>query len=163
MLEHSFGHLVHVQYKAWDVFMSSAVADWNDFSMCRRALFAIIRGAMFIRDRANSLQQATGVVLILGFTGISIIIIITAATLALVAKHRRRAHIVAESVPHHTPSHLCLYLCLAVVRHGGGIAVFCSLRISLAQSTCRPSDFVAISLRLLSFHASAMSFTGGAP
>jgi len=120
---------------------------------------------MFITDRANSLQQATGVVLILGFTGISIIIIITAATLALVAKHRRRAHIVAESVPRHTPSHLYLHLCLAVVRHGGGngIAVFCSLRISLAQSTCRPSGLVAISLRLLSFHASAMSFTGGAP
>ena len=118
------------------------------------------RGATCLTDGANSFQQvAIGVVLFLGLAGISTIVITTTATLALVAKHRRRAHIVAESVPRHTPSHLCLYLCLVVVRHGGGIAVFCSLRISLAQSTCRPSGLVAISLRLLSFHASAMSFT----
>jgi len=67
------------------------------------------RGATCLTDGANSFQQvAIGVVLFLGLAGISIIIIITAATLALVAKHRRRAHIVAESVPRHTPSHLCL-------------------------------------------------------
>ena len=68
---------------------------------------------MFITDRAYSLQQATGVVLILGFTGISIIIIITAEALALVAKHRRRAHIVAESVPRHTPSQPPVSTCVS--------------------------------------------------
>jgi len=76
----------------------------------------------------------------------------------------KSAYRCGECAASYTVPAACLHLCLEVVRHGGGngIAVFCSLRISLAQSTCRPSGFVAISLRLLSFHASAMSFTGGA-
>jgi len=76
----------------------------------------------------------------------------------------KSAYCCGECAASYTVPAACLHLCLVVVRHGGGngIAVFCSLRISLAQSTCRPSGFVAISLRLLSFHASAMSFTGGA-
>lgn len=32
MLEHSFGHMVHVQYKAWDALRLTVVADWNDLA-----------------------------------------------------------------------------------------------------------------------------------